>query len=45
VRVTPDGRRAIRVESIHTRDRDRVAQYIAQRQRELLRARRAGPAG
>jgi hypothetical protein len=45
MRVTPDGRRAIRVESIHTRDRDRVAQYIAQRQRELLRARRAGPAG
>jgi hypothetical protein len=41
MRVTPDGRRAVRVESIHGRDRDRISQYIAQRQRELLRARRA----
>lgn len=40
LRVSGDGRRAVRVESIHERDRDRVAQYIAQRQRELLRARR-----
>jgi len=42
MRVTADGRRAVRVESIHARDRDRIAGYIAQRQRELLRARRGG---
>jgi hypothetical protein len=41
LRVTPDGRRAVRVESINSRDRDRVSKYIAERQRELLRARRA----
>jgi hypothetical protein len=40
-RVTADGSRAVRVESIHPRDRDRVSQFIAARQRELLRARRA----
>lgn len=41
MRVTGDGRRAVRVETIHERDRDRVARYIAERQRELLRMRRA----
>ena len=41
-RVTEDGRRAVRVDSIHPRDQDRVSQFIAARQRELLRARRSG---
>jgi hypothetical protein len=41
MRVTADGQRAVRVESIHLKDLDRVAKYIAQRQRDLLRARRA----
>jgi hypothetical protein len=41
MRVTADGRRAVRVESIDGRDRDRISHYIAQRQREMLRARRA----
>jgi hypothetical protein len=40
-RVTASGERAVLVESIHPRDRDRVQQFIAARQRELLRARRA----
>jgi hypothetical protein len=40
MRVTGDGRRAVRVESIHLKDLQRVTQYIAQRQRDLLRARR-----
>ena len=39
-RVTASGERAVLVESIHPRDRDRVQQFIAARQRELLRARR-----
>jgi hypothetical protein len=41
MRVTPDGHRAIRVESIDERDRDRISRHIAERQRELLRMRRA----
>jgi hypothetical protein len=41
MRVTADGQRAVRVESIHLKDLDRVTRYIAQRQRDLLRARRA----
>jgi hypothetical protein len=41
MRVTPDGHRAVRVESIHERDRDRISRHIAERQRELLRMRRA----
>ena len=41
IRVTADGHRAVRVDSIHERDRDRVSRYIAERQRELLRMRRA----
>jgi hypothetical protein len=40
-RVTADGRRAVRVESMPGRDRDLLARYLAERQRELLRARRA----
>jgi hypothetical protein len=39
-RVTEDGLRAVRVDSIHPRDRDRVQKFIAERQRELLRRRR-----
>ncbi len=42
LRVTADGGRAVRVESIHPADRERVARHIAERQREMLRARRAG---
>jgi PilZ domain len=38
-RVLGDGRRAMGVESIDARDRDRLAQFVAARQRELLRAR------
>jgi hypothetical protein len=41
IRVTADGHRAVRVDSIHERDRDRVSRHIAERQRELLRMRRA----
>jgi hypothetical protein len=41
MRVTADGRRAVRVDSIAERDRARVAKFIAERQREQLRARRA----
>jgi hypothetical protein len=41
MRVTADGRRAVRVDSIAERDRTRVAKFIAERQREQLRARRA----
>jgi hypothetical protein len=41
MRVTPEGRRAVRIDAIHERDRDRVAKFIAERQRADLRARRA----
>jgi c-di-GMP-binding flagellar brake protein YcgR len=39
LRVTADGQRAVRVESIDLKDLDRIAKFIARRQRELLRAR------
>jgi hypothetical protein len=41
MRVTADGQRAVRVESIDRRDRQRIEGFVAERQRELLRARRA----
>ena len=41
IRVTADGHRAVRVDSIDGRDRDRLSRYLAERQRELLRMRRA----
>jgi hypothetical protein len=41
MRVTADGHRAVRVDSIDGRDRDRLSRYLAERQRELLRMRRA----
>jgi hypothetical protein len=40
VRVAADGARALRVEAIDPRDGDRVRRYLADRQREELRARR-----
>jgi hypothetical protein len=42
LRVTAEGDRAVRVEAIDPRDRDRVTKFIAARQREMLRARRSG---
>jgi hypothetical protein len=42
MRVTADGGRAVRVDAIHPGDRERIARHIAERQREILRARRAG---
>jgi hypothetical protein len=38
--VTAEGHRAVRVDAIDPRDRDRVTKFLAERQREMLRARR-----
>jgi hypothetical protein len=40
LRVTAEGHRAVRVDAIDPRDRDRVTKFLAERQREMLRARR-----
>lgn len=40
VRVTTDGLRGVRLDVLGTDDRDRLAAYVAARQRDLLQARR-----
>ncbi|MBA2638053.1 MAG: PilZ domain-containing protein [Solirubrobacterales bacterium] len=40
VRVTTDGLRGVRLDVLGTDDRERIAAYVAERQRDLLQARR-----